>query len=151
MRVRRAAPLALVALTVLGATHAEAAKPKKKPKPITKSYSVTALPHPYPPSGPSCSDSAEGVSEHREEIKVTGPGKLVVTVTGFTGDWDSGLYDKNGNNLQMGQGSDTPNTSTDPAEEVLKYPSKKAQTLYLDVCNFIGSPTAQVKYVYTYN
>jgi hypothetical protein len=149
MRVRRATPLALVALTVLGATHAEAAKPKKKP--ITKSYSVTAVPHPYPPSGPSCSDSAEGTSEHRETIKVTGPGKLVVNVTGFNGDWDSGLYDKNNNNLVMGGGSDTPNTSTDPAEEVLTYKSKKAQTLYLDVCNFAGSPTAQVKYVYTYS
>jgi hypothetical protein len=150
MRVRRATPLALAALAVLGATHAEAAKPKKPP--ITKSYSVTGVPHPYPPSGPSCSDSAEGTSEHRETINVTGPGKLVVTANGFSGDWDIGLYDKSNTNLSMGSGTDTPPADpTAPGEEILKYTSKKAQTLNIDVCNFAGSPTAQVKFVYTYS
>jgi hypothetical protein len=149
MRVRSAAvPLAILVLAA-GAVNAEAA-PKKKPKPITKSYTVSATPYPYPPTGPSCSESTEGATEHRETLKVTGAGKLVVEVRGFTGDWDIGLYDKAGTNLAMGAGSDTPNTDTAPSE-TLTYKSKKAQTLYIDVCNFLGTPSATAKYTYTYS
>ena len=148
MRVRRAVPLAILVLAV-GAVNAEAA-PKKKPKPITKSYTVQAFPYPSPPTGPSCSEAPEGVGEHRETINVSGPGKLVVEVRGFTGDWDIGLYDKNGTNLAQGGGADSPNTDTAPAE-TLSYKSKKAQTLHIDVCNFLGSPSANVKFTYTYS
>ena len=147
MRVRTAAPLA-VAVVLAGAAVDASAAPK--PKPITKSYQVTGVPHPNPPSGPSCSSAPEGVSEHRETIKVTGPGKLVVEVTGFTGDWDIGLYSPAGVNLAQGGGADSPNTETAP-KETMTYKSKKAQTLLLDVCNFVGSPTANVKYTYTYS
>ena len=148
MRVRTAVPLAILVLAA-GAVNAEAA-PKKKPKPITKSYTVTGmLPHPNPPTGPSCSSAPNGVSEHRETLKVTGAGKLVVEVRGFTGDWDIGLYDKTDTNLAQGGGADSPNTETAPVE-TLSYKGKKAQTLYIDVCNFAGSPNATVKYTYTY-
>lgn len=148
MRVRTAAPLA--AALVLAGVGVEANAAPRKPKPITKTYPVQGIPHPNPPEGPSCSSAPEGVSEHRETIKVTGPGKLVVEVTGFTGDWDTGLYGANEVNLAQGGGADTPNTDAAP-KETLTYKSKKAQTLYLDVCNFLGSPTATVKYTYTYS
>ena len=147
MRVRRAVPLAILVLAV-GAVNAQAA-PKKKPKPIVKSYTVTGkVPHPNPPTGPSCSESP-AVSEHRETIKPTGPGKLVVEVRGFTGDWDIGVFDKNGTNLAQGGGADTPNNETAPVE-TLSFKNKKAQPLSIDVCNFLGSPNANVKFTYTY-
>ncbi|HEX8003462.1 MAG TPA: hypothetical protein VF519_12280 [Mycobacteriales bacterium] len=148
MRVRTAAPLAVAAVVLAGAAVDAGAAPK--PKPITKSYQVTGIPHPNPPSGPSCSSAPEGVSEHRETIDVKGPGKLVVEVTGFTGDWDIGLFGKGDVNLAQGGGADSPNTETAP-KETLTYKSKKAQTLFLDVCNFVGSPQANVKYTYTYS
>lgn len=148
MRVRTAVPLAVAVVLASAALDASAAP---KPKPITKTYDVTGVPHPNPPTGPSCSASPAGVSETRETIKVTGPGKLVVEVTKFTGDWDIGLYGGSGETLlAQGGGADAGNTETAP-KETLTYKSKKAQTLYLDVCNFAGTPNATVKYVYTYS
>lgn len=149
MRVRTAAPLA-IAVVLAGAAVDASAAPPRKPKPITKSYAVRGIPHPNPPSGPSCSSAPAGVSEHRETIKVTGPGKLVVEVTGFIGDWDIGLFSNGEVNLAQGGGADSPNTETAP-KETLTYKAKKAQTLFLDVCNFLGSPNANVKYTYTYS
>jgi hypothetical protein len=149
MRVRRAAPLALVVLAAVGVTHADA-KPKKAP--ITKAYDVTGVPHPNPPSGPACSDSAEGVSEHRELLTVTGAGKLKVTVNGFNGDWDIGIYGKGDVLLVEGSGADTPPADpTTQAEETATLKSKKAQTISVDVCNFAGSPKAHVELTYVYN
>jgi len=149
MRVRTAAPLALAVILAGGAVDANAAP--RKPKPITKSYDVTGIPHPNPPTGPSCSSAPEGVSEHRETLKVTGPGKLVVEVTKFTGDWDIGLYGGSGETmLAQGGGADAGNTDAAPKES-LTYKSKKAQTLFIDVCNFAGTPNASVKYTYTYS
>lgn len=147
MRVRTAAPLAVAVVLTGAAVEANAAPPK----PITKTYQVQGVPHPVPPTGPSCSSSPAGVSEVRETIKVSGPGKLVVEVTKFTGDWDIGLYGGSGETmLAQGGGADAGNTDTAP-KETLTYKSKKAQTLFLDVCNFAGTPTAEVKYTYTYS
>lgn len=150
MRVRTAAPFA-VAVVLTGAAVEVNAAPPAKPKPISKTYQVQGVPHPVPPTGPSCSSAPAGVSEVRETIKVAGPGKLVVEVTKFTGDWDIGLYGGSGETLlAQGGGADAGNTETNP-KETLTFKSKKAQTLYLDVCNFAGTPTAEVKYTYTYS
>lgn len=149
MRVRTAAPLA-VAVVLTGAAVEVNAAPPAKPKPITKTYQVQGIPHPIPPTGPSCSSSPAGVSEVRETIKVAGPGKLVVEVTKFTGDWDIGLYGAGDVLLAQGGGADAGNTETNP-KETLTFKSKKAQTFFLDVCNFLGTPTAEVKYTYTYS
>lgn len=148
MRVRSVVTVAVVATVAVGSLVPAQAAAKKKP--IVKNYTVSnMLPYPSPPTGPSCSEAPEGVSEHRLPLKVTGPGKLQVTVNGFTGDWDIGVYNAAGSNLAMGGGADSPNTETAP-QETLTYKSKKAQTLFVDVCNFLGSTEAKVKLVYTY-
>ncbi|HVF03626.1 MAG TPA: hypothetical protein VNA20_02180, partial [Frankiaceae bacterium] len=73
MRVRTAAPLAVAVVLAGAAVEVNAAPPAKK-KPITKTYAVQGVPHPVPPTGPSCSSAPAGVSEVRETIKVTGAG-----------------------------------------------------------------------------
>jgi hypothetical protein len=153
MRVNRAIPLALILLAAAGSTHADAAK--KKPKPITKTYDVTAAPLPMPASGANyCTDHTEGRQKHRETIKVTGPGTLIVEISNTQGDWDSAVIDSKGNALMASSGTSTgdPNeTNTGDAVDTLKYKSKKAQTLNIDACNFAGGPKATVKYTYTYS
>jgi type 1 fimbria pilin len=149
MRVRTAAPIALAVLVAVGpAAHAA---PKKKP--ITKTYDLTLAPAPDASTSSSCSSAAlqEGGNMDTETIKVTGAGKLSVKITGFTGDWDMAVLSSSGSMLTEGAGTSTPNTDTNPGEETLKYKSKKAQTLALRVCNFLGTPQATVTYTYTYN
>jgi hypothetical protein len=149
MRVRTVAPIALAVLVAVGpAAHAA---PKKKP--LTKTYSLTLAPAPDASTTTSCSSAAlkEGVNMATEPIKVTGPGKLSVKITGFTGDWDMAVLSSSGFALTEGGGTSTPNTDTNPGEETLKYKSKKAQALSLRVCNFLGTPQVTVTYTYTYN
>ena len=149
MRVRTAA---VISLAVLAAASSADAAPKKKPKPITKNYTVQAVPYPKADAETSCEEPPEQAVNHTT-ISVTGPGKLVVTVSGFTGDWDVAVFnDKTGSLLGEGSGvnADDVPPHTGGKSEVLKYTSKKAQKLRVDVCNFAGSPTANVKLVYTY-
>ena len=152
MRVRTAAPLALAALVAMGTMAPADAAPKKK-KPLTKTYELTMAPFPDASEASGCESAgrADGRFLDIEEIKVTGAGLLTVKVTKFTGDWDMSVYNAAGSVVSEGSGTSTPNTSTAEQVESLKYKSKKAQTLYLRVCNFLGSPTATVTYTYTYN
>ncbi len=152
MRVRSAAPLALAAIVAIGSLAlAEAAKKKKKP-PIKKTYSLQLAPLADATETVGCDSAArtEAVNMDTETIKVTGAGVLTVKVSGFNGDWDASLLNSSGAFVASAAGTSTPNTSTTPGEDVLKYKSKKAQTLNLRVCNFLGTPTASVTYTYVY-
>jgi hypothetical protein len=152
MRVRSAAPLALAAIVAAGSLAPAAAAPKKKP--LKKTYSVQLAPSPDASESTACSGDTRtaDVNTDFETIKVTGPGLLSVKVTGFTGDWDVSVYNTAGAMLTEGGGTTTPETATNTAPvETLKYKSKKAQSLILRVCNFLGSPNATVNYTYTYN
>ncbi len=149
MRTRPLIATALVAGLALSLP--ASAAPKKKPKPITKTYTVnTPVPHPNPPSGPSCSASPDSVSEHRELFKAPAAGTLEVVASEFTGDYDIGLYGDGEKNLSQGGGVDTPSVQNGTEKEKLKYKVKKKQNLYIDVCNFIGGPSAKVTYTFTY-
>lgn len=151
MRVRSVAPLAIVAIVATGSLVPAHAAPKKKP--LKKTYNVTLAPLPDASEATACSSAArqDGVNMDVETIKVTGAGVLTVKVTKFQSDWDMSVYNSSGSMLTEGSGTSTPNTSTGEQTETLKYKSKKAQTLLLRVCNFIGSPTATVSYTYVYN
>lgn len=152
MRVRSAAPLALAAIVAAGSLAPAAAAPKKKP--LKKTYALTLAPSPDASESTACSGETRtaDVNTDFEDIKVTGPGLLSVKVTGFSGDWDMSVWNKAGAQLTEGGGTTTPETFTNTAPtETLKYKSKKAQTLTLRVCNFLGSPNASVSYTYTYN
>lgn len=151
MRVRTAAPMALAAVVAIGSLAAPADAAKKKP--ISKTYDVTMAPLPDAQEATGCESAAraDGRFMDVEEIKVAGAGVLTVKITKFQGDWDMAVYNSAGANVAEGAGTATPNTSTDQMTETLKYKSKKAQTLSLRVCNFLGTPTATVSYTYVYN
>ena len=149
MRVRSAALIALAASVAAGSfVPANAAKKK----PLKKTYSLQLAPMPDASETVACSGAARmDANTDLETIKVTGPGVLTVKVTEFSGDWDMAVLNSAGAVVSEGGGTVTPNTSVDPMTETLKYKSKKAQTLTLKICNFLGTPTATVNYTYVYN
>ena len=154
MRVRSAAPLALAAIVAIASLAPAEAAAKKKKKPLKGTYTVTMAPFPDASEEQACSSAVRGTGGqfvHVTPIKVTGPGVLTVKMTKFTGDWDMAAWNSAGASVSEGSGTSTPNTSTDEMTETLKYKSKKAQTLNIRVCNFLGSQAANVAYTYVYS
>lgn len=158
MKVRKALPVAL-SLVVAGGALAPALAAPAKPKPITESYSMEHIPVPLPLVGEedvdgtnSCTDPAfEGISTTTKTIKTKGAGTLQVDVTEFDGDWDITVLDDKGNVLGVGAGTSTPTAlAASGVAEKLVVKTKKAMTLNIAVCNFLGSPTAEGKYTFTY-
>lgn len=157
--MRKALPVALVAVVAAGAFAPALAAPAK-PKPITASYAVTGVPVPLPLVGEtpvetasSCMDPAlEGVSTTTRTITPTGPGTLQVTLTGFAGDWDITLLSAKGEVLAEGFGTVTGETSSLGAANTEKLVAKvkKGQPLQIAVCNFAGGPSAEASFTYTY-
>lgn len=159
MKVRKALPVAL-SLVVAGGALAPALAAPAKPKPIVVAWSMEHAPIPLPLVGVdgvdgtnSCADPAfEGISTTFQTIKTTGAGTLEVNLTGFAGDWDITVMDAKGKVLGIGAGTITGDPSslgTDNKEKaVIK--TKKAMTLTIAACNFLGGPTADGKAVFTY-
>lgn len=127
------------------------------PKTITKSFDVNI---PVPMAGSTGSISAAcsqgslpelpAGSVHIEEFAAPAPGTLKVEVTGFMGDWDMAL-DVAGKRAAEGAGTTTPdNMSTGSSVEKLTYKVKKAGSVEIVVCNFVGGPTGTGKYTFTY-
>ena len=153
MRVRTAASLAATALLAAG-VHAPAQAATKKP--ISKEYDLTLTPMPDASTTSACSSQFLKAGQNMDEkpLKVSGPGKLTVTVTGFTGDWDIAVMSSTGSSLSEGGGTTTPDAFSTPAgtlDEVAKYKAKKPMSLVIRVCNFFGTPNAHVKYTFVYS
>lgn len=157
MSVRRAIPVALVAIVASGALTPALAAPKPKPKPMTAAYSLQLAPVPSPlatgvDGTNSCvDDRLEGVSTDTREIKTVGAGVLTVKVTGFVGDWDITVRD-GVKLLGIGAGTTTGDPSSLGASntESIAVKTRKATTLRLGVCNFLGGPEADVTYTFAY-
>lgn len=135
-----------MAVTAAVATLGGAAQANHK-KPIEKTYSVTApAPDPTNYAAGSYSVCAQTVpgSFHVEEFAAPEAGTMKVTMTGFQGDWDLLMTDDKGRELSAGGSSDLGGTET------MSYKAKKAGTLNVIACNWAGSPTATVKYVFTF-
>ena len=163
MKIRKAIPVALSLVVAAGALAPALAAPAK-PKPISEEYAVEGLPVPLPLTGAegfganSCIDPAfEGISITTKTIKTTGAGTLEVGLTGFGGDWDITVLNDKGAVLGVGAGTTTGGEAvgesgsigTDNVEKaVIKV--KKAMTLNIAVCNFLGGPSANAKYTFTY-
>lgn len=156
--MRKAVSLSAVAVLAAGAFAPAVAAPPK-PKPITASYAVTGAPIPLPLTGAtpveessSCMNAEfEGLSTTTKTIKTVGAGTLTVDVTGFTGDWDITIMNDKREMVAVGAGTATPTALTTPGaaeKAVVKF--KKAGTILIAVCNFLGSQSANVKYTYVY-
>jgi hypothetical protein len=153
MRVRSAAPF-VVAAILAGGVHAPAEAATKKP--VSKEYDLTLTPMPDARTTSACSSDLLTAGQNMDEhsLKVSGPGKLTVTVTGFSGDWDIAIMSSSGVGLTEGDGTVTPTSFSTPAgpiDEVAKYKAKMAMSLVIRVCNFLGTPTAHVKYTFVYS
>lgn len=146
MRLRTAAVTAMVAVAAAGTLSPAVAGPK--PKPVSKEYTATApTPDPVNPLVDGNCQPSLPESFHEEPFVVPFPGKLVVDLTGFQGDWALGVFTPDGAELashdqQVGEPLDAPSQVT------LKL-KKKGQKLVIRACNFAGGPTANVKYVHT--
>ena len=156
MKVRKAIPVALSLVVAAGALAPAVAAPK--PKPISEEYDMQHIPLPFPLTGSegfgetSCmAPEFEGISTTTKTIKTTGPGTLTVDVTDFDGDWDATVLNEDGEVLGIGAGTTTPTalTTTGNAEKLV-VKTKKAMTLQIAICNFLGGPTAHGKYVFEY-
>lgn len=158
MTVRTALPAALTLVLAAGALAPAVAAPAK-PKPISEEYSVEGAPVPLPLVGMdgvdgtnSCNDPAfEGISTTTKTIKTLGAGTLTVDLANFDGDWDITITDDKGKVLGVGAGTTTPTALAEPAPaEKAVVKTRKAMTLNIAVCNFLGGPTADAKYVFAY-
>lgn len=148
----RATPLLLAGAVVLAtAASPAAAAPKKKP--ITKTYEATAIapdPTNSAPSSPYevCAQTVPG-SFHTHAFKAPAPGKLVVELSNFQVDWDLLITDSKGTGLAS-SGNGGYGTPAAPSMEKASVKIKRAGTYNIIACNWAGTPTATVKYVFTY-
>lgn len=152
MRTRRAVSLALPLVVAAAGLSPALAGPKPKPKPITERYTVQGAPVPYPATGTSCLEPAlEGVSMTTRTIKPTGAGTLVVQLTGFNGDWDITVKNDKGAALATGGPTTTPTALAETGvTEKLTLKIKKGMALDISVCNFLGGPSANAQFTFTY-
>jgi hypothetical protein len=145
------------ALVAAGAAATPASAASKKP--ISKSYAVTA-PAPDPTNWADLggvagySVCAQRIPNSFQKFSFTAPatGRLKVSLTGFTGDWDLLVTDAKGNEVTAG-GSDGRNTPATQGEgdENVTVKVKKARTTYnLIACNWVGGPTGTLAYTFTY-
>jgi hypothetical protein len=144
---RRHAAIALGAALVLAAGSPALAGPRK---PITETYTATALPDPgNAVTGTLCrgvSPTASG--EHLHEFKVPEPGTLAVVLSGNIGDWDLAVRNAKGANIgESGSGGYPPANGKD---EKVKIKIKKAETVTVVACNWAGAPTATVNLTFTF-
>jgi len=146
---RKALPVALALVVAAGGLAPSFAAP---PKPITESYAVQGAPVPVPATGTTCLEPAlEGISMTTKTIKPTGAGVLEVTLTDFNGDWDITVKNDKGAAMASGGPTTTPTAVTQTGvTEKLQMKIKKGMTLNISVCNFLGGPTANAKYTFTY-
>ena len=144
--MHRTAALALASLAVAAVAAPPAlAAPKKKT--ITKTYTVTApMPDPSNYAGQGYSVCAQNVpnSYDKTTVQIPAAGTLEVDLSGFQGDWDLLLEDSDDSELSTGGSSDLGGAESTSAR------FKKAQKVSIVACNWAGTPTATVKYTFTY-
>jgi hypothetical protein len=154
----RITPFVLAGALAATAFAAPAAHAAKK-KPITKTWQLTAAtPDPTNYANTAgvgsynvCAQNVPG-SFQIVEFKAPAAGKIKVTLSGFTGDWDLLIMDKDGNELGYG-GSASVNTPDAPAagDETATLKAKKTGFVFKLVgCNWAGTSTATLKMTFTY-
>lgn len=140
-RIRTIAVVGLAGATALAPVALAA-----PPKPITKTYAVTApLPDPSNYAGQGYSVCAQNVpmSFHSEAFKVPAAGTLKVELSKFEGDWDL-LITSKGKELGSGGSSDL------STPEVAQVKFKKVTDIEIVACNWAGGPTGEVTYTFTF-
>ena len=139
MRLRTVAAASMVAVAAAGTLAPALAAPAK---PITKTYTATAVtPDGTPVAGDIC-DPVLPTAKHEEAFKVPGPGTLKVTMVQEL-DWALALIDSKGKRLAESDGG----VPTDKESMQVKF--KKATDVVIRSCNFAGTPTSEITYTFT--
>jgi hypothetical protein len=145
----RRTTLLLGGAVVLGTAVSPALATHKKP--ISVTYTATAT---TPDPGNFATGTlCDGVNpaqtgEHVHEFAAPEAGTLEVTLTNYQGDWDLAVRNSKGGNIgESGSGGYPPLAGGD---EKTKVKIKKAEKLAIVGCNWAGSPTATVKYTFTF-
>lgn len=139
MRLRTVAVTSMVAVAAAGTLTPALAAPKQ----IKKTYTATApTPDPTPIAGDICSPTLPG-SFHEQKFTVPAAGTLKVTMVQEL-DWALAMIDGKGKRLAESDGG----TPTDAESMQVKF--KKKTDVVIRACNFAGTPTSQVTYVFTF-
>ncbi len=143
MRTRTALATALIGVIAVGsAVPSFAAKPK--PKPITQTYTASALPDPTstnPATNEICAPTLP-TAIHKHAFKIPAAGTLEVALKNKL-DWS----------VAVRQGSESLASADGGTPEVSESTSvtfKKATTVSIDTCNFAGEPSIDVNITFTY-
>lgn len=134
-----------VALLILAGLATAAAPALAAPKTVTKTYTANA-PVPFPGSDAQdegCYIGQEGLQKHTHVFAIPAAGKLAVEMTGFQGDWDLTLFNAKG--AIVAESAALPGTTVEKATAKVK----KGDKISIVACNYLGTPSATVKYVYT--
>jgi energy-converting hydrogenase Eha subunit A len=145
-RLRRPIALTAVCALAVAACLGSPALAKPRPKPITKTFQVSAFP-PDPTYGlgvtqGTCNQVVPG-SHVDTPLKAPFAGTITVDLTAFTGDWDLALLDAAGSIVAKSS-----QEITDPVDrpEHLSHPMAAGTAYTVRACNFLGGKTATVTY-----
>jgi len=144
---RTAALLALTLAAVGTAALPSEAAPRKKPKPITKTYTATApMPDPsnYAQQGYSVCAQNVPQSYHEHAFKAPAAGSIKIVLKDYQGDWDLLIEGSGGEELTAGGASDL----GVPEEAYVKL--KKGEAITIVACNWAGGATGTVTYTFTF-
>lgn len=123
----------------------------KKPKPVTGSVDVQAVPFPgfwvVVEGRSGCLLGQEGISHVSIPFEAPFSGNFSAMVSEFEGDWDIYLMDEAGN-IVSADTSGVLNLEIS-VPDTLHYPLLSGQKVSIVVCNYVGSPTAHVDYKLT--
>lgn len=146
--MRRPLTAAVAVLTLAGlAASVPAEAAKKRPKPITGSYTVTLPPDPSGNvDGVGCAGQLPaGEDRHAFTIPAKGTLKLHLSGVDPVGsglDWDLGLLDAGGNAIALSTGG--------TSEEEILQKFKRKEAVLFQACNLTGLPEATITYTFTY-
>jgi len=148
LRSRRTT-LLLSSAVVLGTAVSPALANHKKPISVT----YTAAAGTPDPGNAVTGTLCDGVNpaqtgEHVHQFAAPEAGTLEVILTGYQGDWDLAVRNSKGANIGGSGGGGYPPLAG--GDEKIKLKIKKAEKLAIVSCNWAGSPTATVKYTFTF-
>jgi hypothetical protein len=133
--------LAVLPLAVLGFAVAPSSA---APKPMKGEFDAAGLPDPTPTATEVC-QGLSPVSRTEVPLKIPAAGKLKVELTGFEGDWDLTVENKDGEIVGESAGF------VEATTETIQIKLKKAAELTIVACNFAGGPVASGSYEYVPN
>lgn len=132
----------LILLFVLGLVLGSVAGPAYGGKNKKGSFDAQALPYPGQDTGCNDGSAPPGFGRVQEPFKAPSNGLLTLTLSGYEGDWDLYIADKDGNELA----SDTAPPGAPGSTSSTSLAVEKGVKYLLTPCNWLGTPTAHAEW-----